>query len=1662
MPSPLQEILDEFRSKARTPRELGDYFEELIRTYLRHEPVYADLYSDVWLLSEVPDEYGIPKTDTGIDLVAKTRGTGELHAIQCKFYDEGHVIQKSDIDSFFTASGQKPFTHRVIVVTSNSWSANAEASLFNQQPAVNRIELSDLETSQIDWAKFKPHAKPSLKPKFDPRPHQKTAITKAVAGLKSADRGKLIMACGTGKTFTSLKIAEKMAGKGKRVLFLVPSLALLSQTLTEWTQQSKTPLHSFAVCSDAEVGKKRKKDDDIVQTFVHELRYPATTNARKLAQEMAKRHDDLHMSVVFSTYHSIQVIHDAQHKHKLADFDLIICDEAHRTTGATFESEEESAFVRVHDNKFLAGAKRLYMTATPRIYADIAKAKALQENVALCSMDDETLYGKVLHVINFSEAVELDLLTDYKVIVLTINEDVVSSRLQQLLKDEDNQLKVDDAARIVGCWKALNKHNMRSELGDDVQPMQRAVAFCQVIEPTTGKTHKVSSKQISEMFQAVVAAYQESAEDEELEGLACQTQHVDGSMNAAEKEAKINWLKETPPANTCRILSNVRCLSEGVDVPALDAVLFLSPRSSQVEVVQSVGRVMRKAPGKKLGYVILPVVIPHAMEPHEALNDNKVYKVVWEVLQALRSHDDRFDAFINKLDLLEKAPEKMEVIAITDSLAPKAKPAGKEKPKGKGEYNLGDKTNTASGSPKAHQTKFTFEVGEIEKALYAKLVTKCGNRLYWEEWANDIAKIAQTHISRITAIVSDPKNKQEVEAFQQFADELRDDLNDSITNEEVIEMLAQHLITKPVFDALFKDYNFGSQNPVSQGMQNILNLLNEHRLTKEAETLESFYASVRRRADGIDKAEGKQKIVVELYDKFFRNAFPKMTERLGIVYTPVEVVDFIIHSVNDILQEEFGQTLGSKGVHILDPFVGTGTFITRLMQSGLIKPEELPHKYKHEIHCNEIVLLAYYIAAINIEAVYHGIVGGKYQPFEGILLTDTFQMYEGDDKIEQFFPDNSARRKRQKKLDIRVIVGNPPYSVGQDSENDANQNVDYEVLDQAIRETYVKRSNATLSRNLYDSYVRAIRWGSDRIGESGVLAYVCNASFISKNSMDGLRKSLTDEFNVIYCFNLRGDQRTSGETSRKEAGKIFGSGSRTPVAIALFVKTPSPNGKQCRLKYCDIGDYKSREEKLKIIVESVSVSGVGWKQITPNKDGDWINQRNPKFQEFVPLGEKRSTSTSLPIFEMYSLGVATNRDAWACNFSRKQLANNMGRMIDFYNEQREAISEKGESQTNYGPLEVTKFIDNDPSRISWTDRLKKDLAKRKEHGFDESSIVPVMYRPFCRQNLYFDRSFNERVYQMPSIYPSNEMGNLTISVVGPGARQDFAAFMTNIVSDLHLAPDGAQCFPMYLYRRIEEGSLESLELDEDEILVSGQARRNAISEKVVMEFRAKYSNLKINHDDVFYFVYGILHSPEYRSEFSADLYKELPRIPAVKKFKDFQAFSQAGRDLAHWHLDYETVACYPATLKLTIGGKKGTTDVVTADTAGLAGLRKSHKLKDEHFYVRKMKFAKRKDPETGKSVNDKTTVIYNEYVTVTDIPLAAYDYVVNGKPAIEWVIERQAVTTDKASGIVNDANLWATETMQNAAYPLELLLRVITVSLETMKIVHGLPKLEID
>ncbi|MCV2216071.1 DEAD/DEAH box helicase [Thauera sp. Sel9] len=1568
----IHHILDELAEAATDHRDKGGKFERLIKAYLTTDPLYVSRFSDVWLWTEWPDRGG--KGDTGIDLVAKERDTGALVAIQCKFYTPTYYLQKGDIDSFFTASGKAPFASRLIVSTTDKWSKHAEDALEAQQIPCARLRVQDLEDSAVDWSKFS-LAKPDhvvLRNKKKPFKHQQAALKAVAKGFAEHERGKLIMACGTGKTFTSLKIVEQETPSNGLVLFLVPSISLLSQTLKEWTAQATDEIRAFAVCSDTKVGKH---SEDIA---VHDLAFPATTDAKRLGLAMAARpKGDTRRTVIFSTYQSIDVISQAQKKHGVGEFDLIVCDEAHRTTGVTLADDDESAFVRVHKPEFLAAKHRLYMTATPKIYADESKTKADEAGAEIASMDNEALFGPEFHRLGFGEAVSQGLLADYKVMVLAVDEKSVSKTFQSQLADENKELNLDDVVKIVGCWNGLSKRLQATE-GDntatlDPHPMRRAVAFARDIK---------SSKHLAKLFPEVVDQYIDGQEEDLLR---CEVEHVDGTYNVLLRNQKLDWLKEDAEGNTCRILSNARCLSEGVDVPALDAVLFLNPRDSVVDVVQSVGRVMRRAEGKKYGYIILPIGVPADLTPEEALKDNKKYKVVWQVLQALRAHDDRFNALINKIDLnKDPGAGKINVIGV-----------GGKKP--------GTEGKDGKEGQAGQQIGFAFpHLDEWRNAIFAKIVQKVGTRKYLEQWAGKVADIAQRHIDRITLLLADPESKAS-KAFARFLKGLHKNINPSITKDDAIEMLAQHLITKPVFEALFENYKFSQNNPVSISMDKVLKVLEDQALDKETESLDKFYNDVRLRVEGVDNAEGKQKVITELYDKFFAIAFKKMADRLGIVYTPVPVVDFIIKSADEALRAEFGQGLADEGVHILDPFTGTGTFLVRLLQSGLIPPEDAKRKFQRELHANEIVLLAYYIAAINIEEAYHGLTGGDYTPFDGIVLTDTFQLGEEEGQFEEVFPENDKRAKRQKKTEIRVIIGNPPYAGAQDSANDSNANLKYDKLDGDIRSTYAEHSTATNKSSLYNSYIRAFRWASNRIKDNGIVCFVSNGFYIDGKAADGMRKSLTDEFQSIYVFNLRGDQiNTSGEVSRAEGGKIFGGGSRSSIAITLLVKN-SKNAKQpCQIHYHDIGSYLSREQKLDIIQQFGGIGSIPWQSITPNPEHDWINQRDPAYDHFIPMGEKGAGSKS--VFSSYSRGLETSRDAWAYNFSRAKLEKNVKAMIKFYNEQMDAFWATNPAKPKE---QIEAFVAKDPQKISWSRGLKADVVRKKKIKFDPACVRVAMYRPFVKTWAYVNKDFCEYTNKLPRYFPTDAAKNLVISTTEIGSTKAFTPLMAAVVPDLHLQ-HASPWFPLHDYGDCTDG------------MFAGHS--SGLDSRVVAEFKKVYGD--ISDEDLFFYIYGVLHSPEYTTRFASDLKKMLPRIPLAQ---DFQAFAKAGRSLADLHVGYEQANPYPL-----------------GQTTGQLGLDP----KADHR-VAKMRFGKK-----GKEA-DRSAIIVNNQITLTGIPEEAYGYQVNGKSAIEWLLECYQMDTDKASGIVNDPNDWSTD----PSYIVDLIKRIVTVSVETRKIVEALPAL---
>lgn len=1552
-------------------RDRGTMFEEVVKSYLLNEPAYKNLYTDVWLLQEVPAEYHIPKKDLGVDLVARYRDSGALTAVQAKYY-RGKV-GKDTINSYVAELNKNYYADGLLVTTTDDWNKNAEAALDDGSKHITRIGLSDLKHSSFDWSQFHfGNATKSIQASHkQPRGYQKDAIAKAVAYFDAHERGKLIMAPGTGKTFTSLKIAEAMAQHEYKqdyfVLYLVPSIQLLSQTLFSWNSDVNpaNELISFAVTSDRNASKKRTySNDDDSDMNIQDIGFPASTNADKLMANFAalKPTDGQRITVIFSTYQSIDVIHQAQEQ-GYPEFDLIIADEAHRTTGAHAANTEAGMFTKVHSNNTVKAKHRLYQTATPKIYSQDTKKKGEEDNIVISSMDDKNIYGEEIFRLGFGDAVAQGILTDYKVEVLAVDESVIQRDMQNSLSTE-NGLNIDDIGKIIGVWNAMMKRESFSNKVSG-KPMQRAIAFASVIDNQRGHgAGKVGSKQIAREFNHVVNEY---LGKDNPNSFHVHVKHVDGSMNALQKKDAIDWLASDLPDDEARLLSNVKFLTEGIDVPNLDAIIFFAPKQSQIDIVQAVGRIMRKYKDKEYGYIILPVVVPTGQDPDMVLDDNKTYQAVWQVLNALRSIDERFEASVNKLDLNKKKPGNLNVIGI-----------------GGAPDNDFDRSNQRTGDEHGtEQTELELNWHEIQDAIYGRIVKKVGDRRYLEDWTADVQKLAERHIRWIENLIADKKSPF-AKSFRRYVKSLQHNINSDIDDEQAIEMLAQHVITKPIFEALFDQYSFVNDNPVSRAMEDMIEHMMQAGFDQEQAVLEPFYESVRTRATGIDNAAAKQQFIVTLYDKFFSTGFNATAEKLGIVFTPVEIVDFIVKSVDELLKEHFGRGLAAENVHILDPFTGTGTFITRTlaylnqeMQAGKITLADITRKYTQELHANEIVLLSYYIAAINIESVFDEINGAEaYVPFDGIVLTDTFESTENNAVLdEDMFGGNNKRLKKQQEVPITAIISNPPYSVGQRSQNDDNQNVHYERLEQRIADTYVKNSNAGLNKGSYDSYVKAFRWASDRLETQGVIGFVTNGGFLDSQSANGLRKSFYEEFNYLYIYNLRGNQRTQGEKSRKEGGKIFGSGSRAPIAISILIKDGS---NEHHLYYKDIGDYLTRQQKFDAISNAASVNGIEWTELTPDKNNDWLNQRDKNYQTYRPIANESNQSG---ILSKNAVGISTNRDAWIYSFSKRCLENKVQTLIGTYT-----------GELNSGSNIPSNRNGKD---IKWSPKLEQLLKRGQPIKFDENNIRLGLYRPYTKKYLYYDNKLVER----PGLYykqfgDSNEV----IFTTGRGASKDFSVLATDLIPDIQLLMNG-QGFMRY---NNESSENDLVPPDRDNVSTT---------------FATK---LGLTTDETYAYVYGLLNSTEYQQKYANDLKKDLARIPIVKNMRQYVTI---GQQLLDVHINYEDAEPY-AGCKVTMHADKPS------------------------YRVQKMRFKSRKD---------HSVIKFNSDITISDIPARAYDYVVNGRSAIEWIMDQYRVKTDKVSQITDDPNDYS----DDPQYILNLLLSVITVSMKTLELIDKLPKFEI-
>ena len=1655
--SALDMLLNEYRARATSEREKGTLFEELTRQFLLHDARFAHQFKEVYLWGEWPEHR---TGDTGIDLVAipNQQDSGPV-AIQCKFYAPGHKVSKADIDTFLSASGKEPFARRIVVDTSGTdWGKNAQDAIEDQQIPVSRITLADLRDSDIDWRTYSLGSMqaPKTRERKVPRDHQVRARSAVMEGFTKHDRGTMVMACGTGKTFTALTIAREFMekeGGTARILFTVPSLALLKQTLDDWAAEADGAFTAWAVCSDTKVSSAARNDTAADSTV--DLPIPATTDAQRLAHSLCANNATEGLQVVFATYQSIDVIHDAQEiaGDEWRDFDLVICDEAHRTTGATLTGEDESAFTKIHNDEFIRRSKTLYMTATPRIFAENAKNKASEKDAILTSMDDQNTYGPVFFRLGFGQAVKEGLLTDYKVIILTVSEDEVSKHYQAIA-EMGGELNLDTAAKLTGCWNALAKRkhlDSDTDYGDDLSPMRRAVAFCRDIK---------ASKQVAAQFPDLVDGLSNLENDDTTDNLRVECSHVDGTMNAAVRAQAMEWLKDgagTDEEPICRILSNARCLSEGVDVPTLDAVLFLAPRKSQVDVIQAVGRVMRRAEGKDFGYIILPVAVPAGMAPEHALDDNKRFQVVWQVLKALRAHDERLDAAINSMELNGQGPENIIVEQVSLEKAKRQDdPLSGSAPDGD-QVGAGSSESGTDALTQEIQGQLTLLPSDWKETVFGKIVEKVGSSLYWDDWSKDIATVAGRYIRLIEQLLEDPERQ---DAFQEFVAALRQTLNPSVDDASAVEMLAQHILTAPLFDAMFPDHSFSKQNPVSRAMNTILEMLTDHSMIEnERRDLDAFYKAMVERIEAVHTLAGKQEIMRTLYDRFFSQAFPRMSERLGIVFTPVEVVDFIIRSADDAMRTAFGQSLGDPGVAIIEPFAGTGTFVARLLQLGVIPAEALEHKYKNEIFANEFVLLSYYIASINIEQVYHQVraeqgVDEGYVEFPGMTLTDTFQLHEGDGTITEDFEGlaaNNERAKAEKDSAITVIVMNPPYSAKQGSANDDNQNLAYPRLDERIAATYADRSSGTNKNSLYDSYFRALRWASDRIGERGVIAFVSNNSFIEGNSADGVRLSLQNEFSQIFINNLRGGIRGKvGIAAKREGGNVFDI--QTGVAISILIKDPSHSG-AADIFYSEAEDYATRQEKLDQLTTYGSIKGIGAtdliKLITPNLHGDWIDARDEQFMTFQTMGDKRHKGKEVTraVFRQFSSGLKTSRDAWCYNFSQASVATNMLRMIDNYNDEVRAET-KADS------------LNTDPTRINWNRQLIRDLKANRIHEFNVRALYKSMYRPFCRQSAYFTREMNDMIYQLPQIFPTPKHRNLSITT-STDYRKPFTPFLTDLLPDLN-SVGTPQIFPLYTWeplsptsgsepdlfadlatssesRADEAATASSLDFsrpigEQIPVILDGYRRVDNVTDATLASYREHYGDAGITKEDIFFYVYALLHHPEYRERYEDDLKKMLPHIPRAA---GFHTYASVGRELADLHVNYERVEPYPSVQE-------------EASLHAPADPWERYRIGE-----RKMRF-----PKLGRRDKDFTRLEYNDYVTLTGIPAEAQGYSISGRSPLEWIIDRYHVKTDKASGIVNDPNDFLREQGRPDAI-VDLIKRLVTVSMRTQELLATLPPLEI-
>ncbi len=1403
-----------------TRKAQGSRWEDIIVAFLTSDPLYRKRFAEVHLWKDWAAGRTESKQDKGIDIVA-VRYDGGLCAVQCKFKsDSTKKLGKGDVDSFIANASPSKYEDRIVAFSGFGVSRNLEQQLLDND--VQLLAGMVLSQANVSWGELATAGKGMLvrKPLKKIRDYQREAIEKLKEELniRKNQKATLVMACGSGKTYTSQIATEELAGGGKRVLYAVPSLALMAQTIRAWCEEEDfegrgVKLAVIPVCSDTQVGKAggsgQRRAADLAQ-----LEIPPTTDSQEIMQQMAVSLDHQTMLVLFSTYQSLPQVLEAQ-KLGAPDFDFGFMDEAHRTTGVEKDNNSHTdlegnigPFQLAHES--IKINKRVYMTATPKVFTEAAKVRKKQEEKSIWSMDDLNVYGEQCYRLSFGKAISKNILSDYKVVLSQspsgLCQDVLhkfahTDSAKELTEHSAKMLTEGTVAQMIGLYNTLrgNRHDTAGW-----QPLAKTIVYT---------TRKIDSKRFANVF-PIFAEYLDSLADNEDEPTIT-AQHVDGTMGANERAEKLHWLDSARQDGEIRLLSNAKVLSEGVDVPSLDALCFLQPKGSEIDIVQSVGRVMRKVEHKNFGYIILPLILPDTTKDFgKYIRGDDFWKTTWAVLRALRSHDERFARELGIIGLEGyRLPANMVCTTTQDDLSSKVIGFGEnlgdtsgsvsvsqnrakedkddgegkevvdasglwETPEGKApEFSSTQNGQNGqnlqfdhSGKPvtttpievfetlplplgELLETQLDEAVSYILKNIASTTLEKVGDRHYWNTWSRDAHTAYETIHQRLVNL----HEKEMVVRIliDKTAEGLYATLGTRATSHEVISMLAQFIVMKPVFNAMFGSPQYFEDSPISSAMAELVEGLSIYRLENEAANLENFYQSVIESAEAIDRPKDRQDLIKHLYQDFIRKAFPNEARKYGVIYTPIEIVDFILRSVDWSLKEILGvpDGIASENVEVLDPFSGTGTFLVRLVQNEQLLPDaKLEHKFRHNLHSTEIMALPYWATEVNLEQAYQTRKPGKYVPYENGVLADTFTMSLPVQKQTKLnFPseatkENYDRAIRQDEKKITVIVGNPPWQAAIEAGESAKPAKAWPYIAQRVTETFGAAATDAKKIAMYDTYILALRWASDRINGKGVIGFVTNNGWLTSSSGSGIRRVIEEEFDHAYVTNLRGKLVTGDASNerKREGGSVFPN--KVGTQIVILVKSSVPTDSSKSVKYWDM-EHLTTNEKLARLTRCeglVDSSEINWQVVSVDDRGDWIDQGKSEYQEFVSIGNPKTKKNfeGDAIFGLYSNGIITQQDHLAI-CPNKEIAVARGKaMTNLFNSKLS--------------LNVTEpdFVDKDEAKIlKWKLMPAKKLAAKKPAMFSNKNVVEIMCRPFLSQWVIWHKHFNWSQSRLNDMFP---------------------------------------------------------------------------------------------------------------------------------------------------------------------------------------------------------------------------------------------------------------------------------------------------------------------